>query len=71
MKQSGFSLKAQQILATVLILAIGGLAFSAMPLRDVVAERQVAAATIDFPALQRQATDALDRLHRARTSGAF
>jgi hypothetical protein len=65
MRQNGFSLKTQQVLATVLILAVGGLTLSAMPLRDVISGRQLASAGIDFDALHRQASDALERLPRA------
>jgi hypothetical protein len=71
MIQSGFSPKTQQVLATVLALAIGGLTFSAMPLRNLVSARQMAAGAIDFPALHRQASDALDRLNRLSSRDAF
>jgi hypothetical protein len=70
MNQSGFSLKTQQILATVLTLTVGCISLSAMVHRDLIAEQQVAAGAIDFAALHRQASDALDRLHRSGPPGA-
>jgi hypothetical protein len=65
MTQSGFPMKAQQILAIVLTLTAGGISLSVMAQRPLTFARPVTAAEIDFASLHRQASDALDNLRHA------
>ena len=64
MSQNRLLTKTPQIVALVLIAA--GASLSVVSERPVTSERQVAAADIDFTALRRQASDALDNLRRAQ-----
>jgi len=68
MTQSGFPMKAQQILAIVLTLTAGGISLSVMAQRPLTLARPVTAAEIDFAGLHRQASDALDNLRRSHDS---
>ena len=65
MGQKG-SLMKPQIIVIALVLIAGGVSLSVVSQRPLTSEPQVAAADIDFTALRRQASDALDNLRRAQ-----
>jgi hypothetical protein len=60
MSQNGVLTKTSQIVALVLIAA--GASLAAVSQRPQTSERHVAAAEVDFTALHRQASEALDNL---------
>jgi hypothetical protein len=55
-----------QNIAIALVVIAGGVGLSMVAERPVIAERPVAMADIDFSALHRQASDALDNLRRSQ-----
>ena len=54
-----------QNVAIALVVIAGGVSLTAVAERPVIAEQPVAMAEIDFTALHRQASDALDNLRRS------
>ena len=55
-----------QNVAIALVVIAGGISLTAVAERPVIAEQPVAMAEIDFTALHRQASDALDNLRRSQ-----
>jgi hypothetical protein len=66
MSQNGLLTKTPQLVALALVLIAAGASLSAVAERPATSEQQVAAAEIDFAALRRQASDALENLRRAQ-----
>jgi hypothetical protein len=58
-----------QNVAIALVVIAAGISLTAVVEKPVTAERPVAMADIDFTALHRQASDALDNLRRAQQRG--
>ena len=55
-----------QNVAIALVVIAGGVSLTAVAERPVIAKQHVAMAEIDFTALHRQASDALDNLRRSQ-----
>ena len=55
-----------QIVVIALVLIAGGASLTAVPQRPAISEQQAAATEIDFAALHRQASDALDNLRSSQ-----
>ena len=65
MSQKALLMKPQNIVIALVIIAAGA-SLSAVAQWPALSERQVAPAEIDFTALHRQASDALDNLRRSQ-----
>ena len=64
MSQKGLPMKPQNV-AIALVVIAGGVSLTAVAERPVIAEQPAAMAEIDFTALHRQASDALESLRRS------
>jgi hypothetical protein len=64
MSQKGLPMKPQNV-AIALVLIAGGVSLTVVAERPVIAEQPAAVAEIDFTALHRQASDALESLRRS------